>query len=335
MTAHHFGVHGLAIAAIVVLGTGGILLGTGGGAARAEPEPVSITIATGRVGGLYHPVGGALCKRVNDNTDDHGITCTVEITEGSPTNVEELRAADVDLALVQSDWQYNAFKGIEQFTEAGPFSTLRSVFALYVEQVSFAARSDRKINSFDDLAGKRVYMGPPGSIGREAMLMLLEARDWAPQSVTDIFEYKAANPAQALCENEFDAGITVMGHPSPIFKEATATCDVTLLSVERAIIERIAKSRPYFVDTVIPADTYRGNHRDIPGLGVVATLVTTSEAKAEVIHTVTKAFFDNLGRLRDASSAFSTLTTTEMTRAGLTAPLHEGAATYFAEAGLN
>ena len=165
--------------------------------------------------------------------------------------------------------------------------------------------------------------------------MMLEARQWEPHAVTDIFEFKAANPAQALCNNEFDAGITVMGHPSPIFKEATATCDVTLLPVDRATIERVAEVRPYFVDTVIPADTYRGNNRDIPGLGVVATLVTTSEANAEVIHTVTKAFFDNLGRLREASSAFSTLSTTEMTRAGLTAPLHMGAARYFAEAGLN
>jgi len=325
---------GLVAAAVVFLGTSGMPLGTGGGDARAKAEPVSITIATGRVGGLYHPIGGALCRLVNENTAEHGITCTVEITDGSATNLEELRDDDVDLALVLSDWHYNAFKGSDQFTEAGPFSTLRSIFALYVEHVSIAARSDQKINSFDDLEGKRVYMGTPGSIGREAIDMLLQHHGWAPDAVTDIAEYKAANGAKALCNNEFDAGVAVMGHPSPIFREATASCDVALLPLDRALIQQITSDRPYYVESVIPGGTYRGNDRDIPGLGVVATLVTTAGADPELIGMVTRVFFDNLERLREASSIFSTLSAAEMTRAGLTAPLHQGAATYFAEVGL-
>ena len=81
------------IAAVLIAGLGST------GNIAAAPDPVSITIATGRVGNLYYPIGGALCKLINENRAEHGITCTVQITSGSVENIEDLRIGVVQFAL--------------------------------------------------------------------------------------------------------------------------------------------------------------------------------------------------------------------------------------------
>lgn len=312
------------------------LLATFGPMGKAAPVdvPDTVTIATGKVGGIYHPVGGALCKLVNENTAEHGISCTIAITGGSADNIRELRERRVALAMAQSDSQYSAVKGIGPFAEDGLFDTMRSMFAPYVEQFTLVARDDADIHSFKDLKGKRVYMGPPGSGKRETMEVILDAFGWSRDEVEDISELKASNVAEALCDNEIDAFVYTIGHPSPLVREAVATCRAVLAPVSGPAIDRLTANSPIYVSTVIPKGTYKGQSRDIPTLGLVATLITTEKTHPEVVYQVTKAFFENLDRLREASPLFWSLTTREMISSGRTAPMHEGASRYFAEAGL-
>lgn len=304
------------------------------GKAGAVDLQETVTIATGKIGGIYHPVGGALCKLVNENTAEHGVSCTIEITGGSAENIRDLREGRVAMAMAQSDSQYNAVKGIGPFEEDGPFDAMRSMFAPYVEQFTLVARDDAKINSFKDLKGKRVYMGPQGAGKRETMRVILDAFGWSGDEFEDISELKAPNVAEALCDNEIDAFIFTIGHPSPAVKEAVATCRAVLAPIAGPAIDKLVNNSPIYVAAVIPKGTYIGQSRDIATLGLVATVVTTTRTKPEIVYQVAKAFFENLDRLREASPLFSSLSTAEMVSSGRTAPQHEGASRYFAEAGL-
>lgn len=320
---------------VVSIGLMAALAGIGAVAAAEDQDQVSLTIATGRIGGLYYPVGGAICKLVNERTKEHGITCTVEIGGGSISNIENLRDGTVNLALVQSNWHHDAFTGTGLFQDVGPFAAMRSVFALYVEGVTIVARRDKSIASFDDLKGKRVYVGfTPAEKRKSTLDLLIDAGGWPADAITRVFEFKAANLAQALCDNEFDAFYYTVGHPDPIVEEATATCDAVLIPVVGPAKDSLISEKPYYVGTIIPADTYQGNHRDVATLGVVAGLVTTTDVSPTVIYQITKTFFENLDRLRLESPLFSSLDTEDMVAVGLSAPLHEGALSYFSEVGL-
>ncbi len=282
------------------------------GEASAADVRQTVTIATGKV----------------------GIACTVEITGGSTDNLKDLREGRVSLAMVQSDSQYSAVKGIGPFEEDGPFDELRAMFAPYVEHFTLVARDDAGINSFEDLKGKRVYTGPPGAGKRETMRVVLDALGWNGDEIEDISEFKASSVAEALCDNEIDAFVYTIGNPNPAVKEAVATCRAVLAPVAGPAIDKLVSTSPIYVAAVIPKGTYTGQSRDIATFGLVATVVTTTRAKPEVVYQVTKAFFENLDRLREASPLFSSLTTPETVSSGRTALLHAGASKYFAEAGL-
>ena len=304
------------------------------GEVRAGEEQAPVTIATGRVGGLYHPVGGVICKLASENLGEQGVSCTVDISGGSIPNIKDLRKDNVDLAIVQSDLQHDAFAGTGAFEDEGPFENLRSMFALYVEHFTVVARDDREIDGFDDLKGKRVFVGQAASSRREAMDVLMEAHGWSGGEITGVSEFEGANLAEALCDGEFDAFVYTIGHPNPTVREAAALCNAKLLEVSAAVIEKLSREKPFYVGSVIPGGMYKGISQDIPTLAVVATLVTTDEVSADVIYEITKAYFENLEMLQSLSPLFLSLTKGEMVDTGAAAPTHEGALKYFSEVGL-
>jgi len=302
----------------------------------AAAEDTTMTIASGRAGGLYHPVAGAICKLVNEHAADHGITCTVGFGVGSVTNIQAMRDGEVTFAMAQSDTQRDAMQGIGPFAEDSPFEQMRSVAALFVEQVTIVTRKDKDIREFADLKGKRVYPSEPGTGGYVIMQDLFKGEGWQPGDITEITDadYKAPDLAQALCDNELDAFSITVGHPSPLIKEAAATCDIVLVPVEGPAVDKLIAGESLYAKSVVPGGMYRGNADDVAGLGLVATLVTTTDVAPDVVYEVTRAFFGGIDRLREGAPLFKSLTTEQMAKDGLSAPLHEGAARYYSEAGL-
>src|SRR5918995_6459008 len=122
-----------------------------------------ITVGTGGVTGVYYAVGGAICRLVNKDRKEHGLRCSVESTGGSPYNVNAIREGELDFGMAQSDVQYNALKGEGAFAENGPFPELRAVFSVHPEPFTVLARADANVSTFEDLKGKRVNVGNPGS----------------------------------------------------------------------------------------------------------------------------------------------------------------------------
>jgi hypothetical protein len=82
-------------------------------------QATDITIGTASRAGVYFQVGRAMCRLVNYNSADHGLRCEPLPTDGSIANLRDLRAGDLDLAIVQSDWQYHATQGTGPFQDSG------------------------------------------------------------------------------------------------------------------------------------------------------------------------------------------------------------------------
>ncbi|MEP3266018.1 MAG: TAXI family TRAP transporter solute-binding subunit, partial [Hyphomicrobiales bacterium] len=133
-----------------------------------------VTIGTGGQTGVYYQVGGAICRLVNRGTKDHDIKCT-HTTGGSVANINGIRAGDLDLGVAQSDWQFHAYNGTapDKFPD-GKFEELRAVFSVHPEPFTVVARADSGIEKFEDLVGKRVNIGNPGSGARATFEVVMK-----------------------------------------------------------------------------------------------------------------------------------------------------------------
>lgn len=319
-----------------VLGVGLAIAGLASAIAPAKAEQQFITIGTGGVTGVYYPTGGAICRLVNKGRKEHGIRCSVESTGGSIYNINTIRAGELDMGVAQSDWQYHAYHGSgkESFKEAGPFEELRAVFSVHPEPFTVVARKDAGIKTFADLKGKRVNVGNPGSGQRGTMEVLMKAMGWTMDDLALASELKSAEQSKALCDNKIDAMVFTVGHPSGSIKEATTTCDSVIVEVSGPAVEKLVKDNSYYRVATIPGGMYRGNPDDVKTFGVGATFVSSTNASADVVYQVVKAVFENFDDFKKLHPAFGNLKKEEMIKDGLSAPLHDGAAKYYKEAGL-
>lgn len=293
-----------------------------------------ITIGTGGVTGVYYPAGGAICRLVNRGRKEHGIRCSVESTDGSVHNLNALRAGEIEIAVAQSDWQYHAYMGTsDQFKDAGPDKKLRSLFSLHSEPFTVIARADSGIKTFDDLKGKRVNIGNPGSGQRATMDMIMRIKGWTKGTFKEATELRASEQAQALCDNKTDVMIYSAGHPNGAVQEVTTTCDTKIIPVDGPDIDKLVNMYPFYAYTSIPGGMYNGNDQDIKTFGVKATFVSSEDVDQEIIYQVVKAIFDNFDNFKTLHPVFSTLDPKELVKSGNTAPLHKGAERYFKEKG--
>jgi TRAP transporter TAXI family solute receptor len=72
----------------------------------------------------------------------------------------------------------------------------------------------------------------------------------------------------------------------------------------------------------------------VPTFGVGATFVSSTNTPPDTVYQVVKAVFVNFDSFRKLHPAFANLKKEEMVKDGLSAPLHDGAAKYYKEAGL-
>ena len=82
-----------------------VVLGLSRSSAVAQGERMTVIIGTGGVTAVYYPTGRAICRLVNKGRAKHGVHCLVESTGGSVDNLNRIRADEIDLGTVQSDWQ--------------------------------------------------------------------------------------------------------------------------------------------------------------------------------------------------------------------------------------
>ncbi|QFT58131.1 NMT1/THI5 like protein [Sulfitobacter sp. THAF37] len=310
----------LALAGAVVAGT----------AATAQEK--FITIGTGGQTGVYFVVGQSICRLVNRGTADHNLKCTAPSTGGSIANINAIKAGDMDMGVAQSDWQFHAYNGSSQF-EGDQFEKLRAVFSVHGEPFNVIARNDSGIESFDDLKGKRVNIGNPGSGQRATMEVVMNAKGWTLDDFALASELKPAEQAAALGDNKVDAIIYTVGHPNGSIQEAVSTIDASLVPVEGPEIDKLIDENPYYAAATVPGGMYKGTDNDVNTFGVKATFVTSADVEDDVVYQVVKAVFDNFDRFKRLHPAFENLTEEEMISGGLSAPLHDGAAKYYKERG--
>lgn len=292
-----------------------------------------ITIGTGGVTGVYYPTGGAICRLVNKGRRDHGVRCSVESTGGSVYNINTIREGELEFGVAQSDWQYHAYNGSSSFEDTGAFEGLRAVFSVHPEPFTVVARADSGITTIDDLAGKRVNIGNPGSGQRGTMEVLMEAKGWTTGDFALATELKAAEQSAALCDNQIDAMVYTVGHPSGSIQEATTACESVLVEVAGDVVTGLIDENSFYRTATIPGGMYRGNDADTMTFGVGATFVTSADVSEDVVYTLVSSVFENFDDFKGLHPAFANLVPEEMASAGLSAPLHPGAAKYYREQG--
>lgn len=290
-------------------------------------SPDRVAIATGGTTGVYFPLGGAFANIISDNVDD--VTANAESTGASVENINLLNDGDVDFAMVQNDISYYAYEGIEMFEEEDPVENLRGLATLYPETIQIVADAGAGIESVEDLEGKTVAVGAPGSGTEANARQILAAHGLTYDDITpDYLSFSEAS--DNLRDGNVDAAFVTAGTPTAAITDLSTQHDVVLLSLSQEMIDEIIAEYPYYAQVEIPAGTYRNQDEPVDVVAVMAMLTVRAELSEDLVYEVTKALFENLEDLENAHARGGDVSL-ESALDGMSLELHPGTQRYFDE----
>ncbi len=303
-------------------------LASAGAPARAAQD---LLFGGGAVTGVYFKAVLYACNIVN-KVSDGKYNCIGRPSLGSVFNVNAVSRGLLDFGMVQSDVNYHAFMGEDEW-EGEPVENLRSLFSLHPETVLLVTRAATRINTVDDLRGHSVNLGNPGSGARVNAEQVLDLYgiDIERDIRAEGLQQNEAN--QALIEGKIDAMFYTVGNPATGIEDIANAVDIRIVPIDSEAVRAFVAERPYLVFTEVPGGLYRGVDRAVPTYGVKATVVTRAQMSDEAIRDFVSMVFENLDDLRDSYPVFKDLEPAEMMQ-GLSAPLHPAAEAWFQEQGL-
>ena len=291
--------------------------------------------------GVYFAAGNAICRLVHKEAAEgrkegrkHGIRCSAPSTGGSNYNIGQIRDGELDFGVAQSDWQYHAYNGSGGPWKDKPFKKLRAVFSIHPEPLQIIVGGNSGINGWDDLKGKRVNIGNPGSGQRGTMELLMQQAGWTKNDFSLATELTSTEQSKALCDGKIDAYIYTVGVPNAGVAIATDGCGARIVNFNNKLAKDNVTQHPYYAWATIPKGTYKTITEDVTTWGVKATLVTSADVPDDVVYEVVRAVFENIDDFRGLHPAFAHLDPKVMVKDGLSAPIHPGAMKYYKEKGL-
>jgi hypothetical protein len=176
------------------------------------PTAWALTIATGPSDGSYFQIA----QDIKNVASKDGIDLQVMPTKGSLENLELLGSGKVDLAIVQLDALRFISDVVKQDLGLDLFDKIKVVLNLYPEEIHILTNK-KDIQTFYNLEGKRVSVGPPGGGTAVTAAVLFNVYDIKATVSEEPFE----EAVKKMEQGSLDAVIFVGGAPVPFIGKLT------------------------------------------------------------------------------------------------------------------
>ena len=292
--------------------------------AQAE-NPKFLSMLTGGTGGTYYPLGGAIAKIVSDET---GIKTDALSSNASADNIIALNDGEAEIAFTQTDVAAYAIDGINNFKDQ-KIEGIQALGSLYPETVQIITTEKSGIKTVNDLKGKKVSVGAPGSgtyVSAEQILEVygLNMKDIRAQHL-DFGE-----SVGGIQDGNIDAAFITAGTPTGAVEQLTATAKVNVLPIDGEEAKKLIDKYPFYGVDTIKEGTY-GLANDVDSVAVLAMLVVQKALPEDAVYNITKAIYENSDKIAHAKGKEISL---DKALDGIGFDVHPGAKKYYEEKGL-
>jgi len=218
---------------------------------------------------------------------------------------------------------------------------LRAVLNFPMGVYHIAVYESSGITSLDQIAGKRVFLGPPGGAAYATMESLFKSVTGL-EAGTDYEAVKLGWDAAAASfqDGNLDIYCNPTNAPSPVLTQIAVTNPIRFLGIPEDKMEtegvKTLTSRPGFGPGTLPAGAYGDNQMndsDTTTLRVTVGIVTNEDAEEQMIYDMTKTFFEGVAEMQD-SAPWLKAVNPEGAVADLNMALHPGALRALEELGV-
>ena len=207
---------------------------------------------------------------------------------------------------------------------------VRSLFAFTASTYHPIVWADSGINSWADVKGKRVYIGPPAGAANAQIMGLIKAASGLEEG-KDYTGIKApwGVAADGFRDGQYDVYVGVYGVGGQALAELSLSRKIRILSLnDRADPPEVLG----LAVGDIPPGSYPGmvNTDNVIAWKTLMMLAVKKDVSDDVAYKLTKTYFDSIPALKAGNVGLAVLDAADAFQ-GLAAPLHPGALRFYKE----
>ncbi|MEN9853668.1 MAG: hypothetical protein RL162_960, partial [Pseudomonadota bacterium] len=188
----------------------------------------NISIATGGTGGVYYPMGGGLASVLSKKVP--GMSATAEVTGGSVDNLNLIGTGKPYVGFSMADAAKDAQSGQDKFT--GKKVDLSTLLVLYPNRMHIVTTGATGIKTMQDLKGKRVSTGSPGSATEVMAFRVIEAAGLDKDKDMRRERLSVAESVNAVKDRKIDAFFWVGGLPTAAVTDLANTPNTQIVMID-------------------------------------------------------------------------------------------------------
>ena len=290
-----------------------------------------LTLGTAASTGTYYVVGAAIANEVN--TKNPNLTVVAQTTNGGVENVNLCMSGEMDLGMTNADAAYWSSHGggsgfYEIYAEPG---NVKGVMRLYESQGHMITTANSGIETYEDLRGKTVCLGPPSSTIPAMSIAILEAYGINTDSDIKAVYYSIDEGLEKLTDGVIDATFFVASAPASGLTSASATSDLKFVDAGEEILKQVVEKYPYYTAATTKEGAYP-NMNSVNTLKIYTEIIASGDVPEEAVYQFVKGALEGQPDYVDAHVACQEINAE--TAASAAAKLHPGAARYYRELGL-
>ena len=268
-----------------------------------------LLVGTGMPGTFSQFTARALCRILARQNEE--LTCTPISSDDELDILTNVQGGSLDLALVDSQLLSESLssKGSFKFLDIS-YEQLRIITPLYNIPIIFIVRPDADIDSYQQLTGKRINVGPPGSQVKYLIKTFMSAMGWTEKDFSLVTELSSSmyQDKIAFSQGTVQAMVHRGVHPDPAIGQLLSQGQAHLIGLEGDGVKKTIALYPGVSQQDLTETGYRSQPGPLKTFGTTMVLVTSADMDNETVRFVTKTLSENKSFFRavhPSMSAFS------------------------------
>lgn len=292
---------------------------------------VRLAFSGGPDGGTFQFFSNAISARLSRNMPN--VEVSNMASAGSVENLRRVNSGDADFGIVYAGDLYLALQG--QLTgDTRIYKNNLSMAYLYGAPAQLLVLEASGIKTVQELAGKRVAVGPAGSGAAASAQRYFTSVGLWDKFTPEYIGYSQG--ASAMGDRLIDAMWVFAGFPNASVIQAAASNRIRLLElVEAGKASGFFDEYPFYTPVTIPAGTYQGVDYDVVTIQDSTIWTANKDISDEIVYNALADIFSEDGlKYMHSITAAATAMTIEDGLSGIATPVHPGAAKFWQEKGL-
>lgn len=290
--------------------------------------PSTVTIGTASQGGTYYIWGGGLANLLEEHLD---ISSNVEVTGGPVHNIQLLDEEDIHIGMVTVGPLYEGYYGEGEWA-AKEYDDTRLIFPMYHTPFHWWSTEKSGVTSIRDHEGERVGVGPAGGTPGTYNPLIYEALGI---ETSDQVQAGAGDMGTQMLDGQLEHIGFAAGIPIAAVTEVETQMDINIYGIDGEDRDKVIEELPYFVEFVIPEDTYDQLDGDVETIAQYNFGAVHKGANDDFVYDFVKAYHENIDDMIATHSSAEEARDPEAILMNDEFPLHPGAIRYYEEIGID